>query len=190
MRGSGCEIRLNSFVPQREDGKNHLKQPWTLKANKLLLLVSDREMISFSKDVREAAGIRGVYFWGLTLAAHPHPIHSSDLISLPHLFVPCGTSPQNPGNPQDGRPTTPILIIPLPRSTPTLVSPTVPFSVPGCPRNGGTARGRADGFDLEALPKLAKLRGRGPASRRELELELGGHGFMWLLAEAVGVAMV
>ncbi|CAK9062290.1 unnamed protein product [Durusdinium trenchii] len=27
--------------------------------------------------------------------------------------------------------------------------------------NGGTARGRADGFDLEALPKLAKLRGRG-----------------------------
>eukprot|EP00439_Symbiodinium_sp_Y106_P016120 s1040_g2.t1 len=27
--------------------------------------------------------------------------------------------------------------------------------------NGGTSRGRADGFDLEALPKLAKLRGKG-----------------------------
>jgi len=27
--------------------------------------------------------------------------------------------------------------------------------------NGGTARGRAEGFDLETLPKLSKLRGRG-----------------------------
>ena len=32
---------------------------------------------------------------------------------------------------------------------------------PKAPRNGGTSRGRADGFDLEALPKLAKLRGKG-----------------------------
>lgn len=30
--------------------------------------------------------------------------------------------------------------------------------------NGGTARGRADGFDLEALPKVAKLRGKGHES--------------------------
>eukprot|EP00434_Breviolum_minutum_P009093 symbB.v1.2.008009.t1/scaffold498.1/size458234/1 len=27
--------------------------------------------------------------------------------------------------------------------------------------NGGTSRGRADGFDLEALPKMSKLRGKG-----------------------------